>query len=307
PEELFDMDYPGHYMRRIKSVSVTIPCIAGPYTTVSAKLTMTKNSVRTSGTSVSDPLQYPRKRTNGIPADDPRFRDDISALQSIATSSAQNDSGLFELNFRDERYLPFEGAGAISLWHMELPAAIRQFDYNTISDVIIHLKYTSRDGGDALKANATTSLNNTINQMLVSLKDNGLMRIFSAKNDLSTEWYKFLHPVNATDDQVFILNLDKNRFPLFVQNKTVKIKSVELVTDSASPVNNIQVVAPAAAAVSLNLTAAGIYGSNMSGSVDYSSSKKDPGTWLIKNPVANSRLTESTIKNMAVIVHYEVS
>lgn len=315
PEELFDMDYPGHYMRRIKSVSVTIPCIVGPYTTVSAKLTMTKNSVRTSGTSVSDPLQYPRKRTNGIPADDPRFRDDIGVLQSIATSSAQNDSGLFELNFRDERYLPFEGAGAISLWHMELPAAIRQFDYNTISDVIIHLKYTARDGGDALKANATTSLNTTINQMLVSLKDNGLMRIFSAKNDLSTEWYKFLHPVNVTDDQVFILNLDKNRFPLFVQNKTVKIKSVELVADSASPVNNIQVVAPAATAVSLNLTAAGIYGSNMSGSVDYGSSKKDPGTWLIKNPVINKRLTDNTtadsntikIDNMAVIVHYEVS
>jgi hypothetical protein len=35
-------------------------------------------------------------------------------MQSIATSHAQNDSGMFELNFRDERYLPFEGAGAIS-------------------------------------------------------------------------------------------------------------------------------------------------------------------------------------------------
>jgi hypothetical protein len=30
--------------------------------------------------------------------------------QSIATSNAQNDDGMFELNFRDERYLPFEGA-----------------------------------------------------------------------------------------------------------------------------------------------------------------------------------------------------
>jgi Tc toxin complex TcA C-terminal TcB-binding domain len=46
--------------------------------------------------------------------DDPRFLRDHVLLQSIATSSAQNDSGMFELNFRDERYLPFEGAGAIS-------------------------------------------------------------------------------------------------------------------------------------------------------------------------------------------------
>ena len=34
---------------------------------------------------------------------------------------AQNDSGLFEPNLRDERYLPFEGCGAISSWCLELP------------------------------------------------------------------------------------------------------------------------------------------------------------------------------------------
>ena len=35
PEALFDFDYPGHYFRRIKAVSVTIPAVTGPYTTVS--------------------------------------------------------------------------------------------------------------------------------------------------------------------------------------------------------------------------------------------------------------------------------
>jgi len=308
PEELFDMDYPGHYMRRIKSVSITIPCISGPYTTVSCKLTMTKNSLRTSGVFASDPKDYPRKLSNGIPADDPRFRDAIGALQSIATSSAQNDSGLFELNFRDERYLPFEGAGAISLWHLELPAAIRQFDYNTISDVIVHLKYTARDGGDALKANATNSLNTQINKMLVSTKDTGLMRIYSAKNDLAMEWYRFLHPVNATDDQVLTLNLDRTRFPLFVQGKTIKIRSIELAADSlTSTVNGLQLVSPAAIVAPLNLAATGIYGTWLSGSTAYND---DPGTWLIKNPVANPRLTDSgtgALNNMVIIVRYEVS
>jgi hypothetical protein len=33
-EELFDVDYPGHYLRRIKSVSLTIPCVVGPYASV---------------------------------------------------------------------------------------------------------------------------------------------------------------------------------------------------------------------------------------------------------------------------------
>ncbi|MEO6980787.1 MAG: hypothetical protein ABI113_20500, partial [Mucilaginibacter sp.] len=305
PEELFDMDYPGHYMRRIKSVSLTIPCITGPYTTVSCKLTLTNNSVRTSALAPGDPAQYPRKIANGLPADDPRFRDAIGALQSIATSSAQNDAGLFELNFRDERYLPFEGSGAISLWHLELPAAVRQFDYNTISDVIIHLKYTARDGGDLLKTSAKTNLTARINQMLVSTKDKGLMRVFSAKNDLPTEWYRFLNPVNATDDQVLTLNLDQTAFPLFTQGRTIKIKTIELVADSTKiPINGLKVTPAPTAPTAINLTATGIYGSLLSVSMTYNSS---PGNWLIKNPVANARLTDAMLKNLVIIVHYEVS
>ncbi|TMD23334.1 MAG: toxin, partial [Chloroflexi bacterium] len=46
PEALFDLDYPGHYMRRIKSVGLTIPCVTGPYTSVNCTLTLLKNSVR---------------------------------------------------------------------------------------------------------------------------------------------------------------------------------------------------------------------------------------------------------------------
>jgi hypothetical protein len=107
PEAIFDLDYPGHYMRRIKSVSLTIPCVTGPYTSLNCTLTLLKNSVRIDSSATGE---YARDE-NG---DDPRFRDNIGAIQSIATSHGQNDSGMFELNFRDERYLPFEGAGAIS-------------------------------------------------------------------------------------------------------------------------------------------------------------------------------------------------
>ena len=137
PEELFDVDYPGHYMRRVKTVSLTIPCVAGPYTTVSCTLTMVRNSVRANNASG---VVYPRKTVSNVAADDPRFRDSVGSLQSIATSNAQNDDGLFELNFRDERYLPFEGVGAISQWHLQLPSGVTPFDFNTISHVILHLQ-----------------------------------------------------------------------------------------------------------------------------------------------------------------------
>jgi len=95
-------------------------------------------------------------------ADDSRFSDHFGSLQSIVTSTGQNDSGLFETNFQDERYLPFEGAGAVSEWQLELPADLRQFNYDTISDVILHLRYTAREGGAVLRNGAVTNLKTCI-------------------------------------------------------------------------------------------------------------------------------------------------
>lgn len=46
PEMLFDMDGPGHYFRRIKSIAVSIPCVTGPYAGVNCKLTLLKSSIR---------------------------------------------------------------------------------------------------------------------------------------------------------------------------------------------------------------------------------------------------------------------
>ena len=43
PEEIFDFDGPGHYFRRIRSVAVNIPCVAGPYTSLNCRLTLTNS------------------------------------------------------------------------------------------------------------------------------------------------------------------------------------------------------------------------------------------------------------------------
>jgi hypothetical protein len=61
PESLFDADYPGHYMRRLKSVSLTIPCVVGPYTSINCTLTLLKNQTRVKSI-VGD--QYPEKLDN---------------------------------------------------------------------------------------------------------------------------------------------------------------------------------------------------------------------------------------------------
>ena len=135
-------------------------------------------------------------------ASDSHFAVNFAATQAIATSSAQNDSGTFELNFRDERYLPFEGAGVISNWQIDLPPDTNAFDLETISDVIINLKYTARDGGAVLAAAAKHAALMPVFPLQagpaassdVFPAQTNLPRLFSLKHEFSTEWYKFLNP-----------------------------------------------------------------------------------------------------------------
>jgi hypothetical protein len=221
PEVLFDLDYPGHYMRRIKSLSMTIPCVTGPYNSVNCTLTLLKSSIRKDSTLLGG--KYGRQEG------DPRFEDNIGAIQSIATSSAQSDSGLFEPSLHDERYLPFEGAGVISAWRMELPAKLKQFDYETISDVVLHLRYTGRDGGGPLKLQATTELEAALNDFARSEGETGLALLLSSRHEFSSAWQRFLNPpAGSVGDQTLTLALDRERFPFLLQNKNIAISTMEL-------------------------------------------------------------------------------
>jgi hypothetical protein len=214
PEALFDMDYPGHYFRRLKSVSLSIPCVAGAYTSVNATLTLLNSEIR-----VDADAQAPYPKVEN--ADDPRFRTSFAAAQSIATSHAQNDSGLFELNFREDRYLPFEGAGAISQWRLTLPEDCNAFDFDTISDVILHVKYTARDGGAALAQKARDATVNIPSQ-------EGLHRLFSVRNEFSNDWYRFLHIVEPATQHRLVLDLGRERFPFVLRNKAITIQKLTL-------------------------------------------------------------------------------
>jgi hypothetical protein len=220
PEALFDIDYPGHYMRRIKSVSITIPCVTGPYASVNCTLTQLSSSIRHANTLSGGP--YRRS------ADDARFSDSFGSIQSIVTSSGQNDSGLFEANLRDERYLPFEGQGAISAWRIQLPKEFKSFDYDTISDVVLHLRYTARDAGGALRKQATGELSKAVNNFVQSGGKQGLTRIFSLRHEFPTEWYRFLNPIDTADRQTLELKLTQDRFPLQFRGRMIAIKRADV-------------------------------------------------------------------------------
>jgi hypothetical protein len=197
PEWLYDRDCPGHYMRRIKSVSLSVPSVAGPYTSVNATLSLQSSTIRVSPQLAGG--QYARDTTS---ADD-RFVDYFGSTDTIVTSSGTADSGMFETSLRDERFLPFEGAGAISTWTLSLPAQLPAFDYTTISDVILHIRYTARDAGNPLAAQATKELV----AMLDSTASSQAL-LFCLRYDFPTQWAAF---VNGTGD--FTVTLEKQFFP----------------------------------------------------------------------------------------------
>jgi len=165
--------------------------------------------------------------------EDPRFRDSNGAVQSIVTSSGQNDTGLFETNLKDERYLPFEGSGVISEWHIRLPNDFRQFDYDTISDVVLHLRYTAREGGEPLRNQATTELQTALNEFLRTEGQKGLALPISLRHQFPSEWHRFLNPPPQPEEDTEVkstltMNLGAERFPFMFQGRPIIIKEIEL-------------------------------------------------------------------------------
>jgi hypothetical protein len=231
PEALFDMDGPGHYFRRIKTVAVSIPCVTGPYASVNCTLTLLKSSIRK--TQILRDGVYAREN-----AEDDRFNDYYGSMQSIVTSSAQNDSGLFETNLRDERYLPFENSGVVSEWQLELPANPSrkdpaQFDYNTISDVILHIRYTAREGGGLLRRGAVDNLKAAINGAEAA----GSVRLFSVRHEFPSEWAKFtsVKIEGAIKTAGLTLKLLPEHYPFWSQGRLKTVKRADVIARTSKP------------------------------------------------------------------------
>jgi hypothetical protein len=202
PEWLVDLDFAGHYFRRLKTVSITIPAVVGPYTSVNATVTLLNSKVRESA------------RVVGTYGADENYRPDHLAVEAIASSSAQNDSGRFQLDFRDDKYVPFEGAGAISRWRIELPRKFRSFDYDSISDVVLHLKYTARRD-EMLAGPALAALQTELDAAAAG----SLFRLFSVRHEFPSEWQR----LRTTANHAATISVTRDRFPLLVQSGTLTV------------------------------------------------------------------------------------
>ena len=140
------------------------------------------------------------------------------------------------MSFRDERYLPFEGAGAISKWRVELPAQFRQFDYDTIADVVLRLRYTSIDGGDKLKVAAAESVQHYIRSVEDLSREEGLFAAFDLIHDFSDEWYHANQPPAGATERVLNLDHLNDKLPIFTKGRPpAKIQATDIYLYASAP------------------------------------------------------------------------
>jgi hypothetical protein len=144
----------------------------------------------------------------------------------MATSTAQNDVGVFEFSFRDERYMPFEGAGAISTWKIELPSGFRQFDYQTITDVIVHISYAAQQD-DALRQ-IVEQKNGTLAK---ALQSQPLARLFSLRQEFPSALNRLLH--SSTNTPVTV-SITANYLPFFIPSTNTQVTKAALCLRTAA-------------------------------------------------------------------------
>jgi len=227
PEVLHDMDRSGDILRRVKSISFRMPCTLGPCTSLNCTIRLLEHKFRWNNTR---PSQYVENTDDG----DDRFMTVNVPVAAVAISSLEEESGVFEPTFHGERYLPIEGAGAICKLGMELPNEFRQFDYDTITDVIIRMRYTSVDGGEKLKAAAAKSVMDYVKMEEGVSQEDGLFAAFDLKHDFPTEWYSANHPLAGATQRVLTIDKLSEKLPFFTKGRKVQATNVYLFI-SASP------------------------------------------------------------------------
>jgi hypothetical protein len=196
-QELFERDHPGHYLRLIKNISVSVIALTPPTDGIKAEL-------RNSGIS--------RVVTGGPP-----FRTEVIRRdpEMITLSSPQNETGIFQLKPEGEKLMPFEKTGVDTSWELRMPKPANAFDYDTIADVLLTINYT------ALQSD-------TYRQQVIKRLDpeQSGQRAFSFNDEFADPWYD-LHNPAQTDDPMTV-NFETRRADFPPNMTDVEIENVLL-------------------------------------------------------------------------------
>jgi hypothetical protein len=189
---LFDSKFPGHYLRLIKRVRVSIIALVPPVQGVRATLIASGISRVVTG---SDVFQ------TAIVRRDPEL---------IAFTTTSNATGLLDLEQESGMLLPFESMGVDTNWELQLPKAANPFDFRSIADVLFTVEYT-----------ALQDFN--YRQQVIQQLDSRVSaeRVFSIRDQFADQWYALHNPEHAAEPMTVKFNLTADDFPPNVEEPRV--------------------------------------------------------------------------------------
>lgn len=204
-ESLFDYDFPGHYCRQIRTISLSFDFGDNAQPILATLTQLTHKTVLEPDPKAVKYLLDPK----GQPPE--TLRSGWKASQQIALSHVdenEKNNGLFELRFDDDRYLPFENTGAVSTWRLELNGKKNSYNIAALRDVVINLKYMAEQGGQVF-ASAVKGL----------LKPYPTARFLDVAQEFPDEWAAFLE---GEGDEL-ILPMSRDLFPNMSSSKITGI------------------------------------------------------------------------------------
>jgi Tc toxin complex TcA C-terminal TcB-binding domain/Concanavalin A-like lectin/glucanases superfamily/ABC toxin N-terminal region/Bacterial Ig domain len=184
PMSLFDQGFPGHYLRLIKRVRVSVIALIPPHQGIRATLTATGISRVVTGGDVFQQVVVRR---------DPEL---------VALTSPISATGVFELDTQSEMLLPFESMGVDTLWEFQMPRAANPFDFRTIADVLVTIEYTALNSYE-------------YRQQVLKMLDPKLSgeRSFSFRNQFADAWYDLHNPEQSATPMAVKFKTWREDFP----------------------------------------------------------------------------------------------
>jgi tetratricopeptide (TPR) repeat protein len=165
PMSLFDQDFPGQYLRLVKRVRLSLFALIPPTAGIKATLTASAASRVVVGGDLFQTIRVQH------------------GPESLALTSTQNATGVFDFDIQPEMLAPFEGIGVDTVWEFKLPKAANPFNYNTIADVLLTLDYSALFSYDYQQI--------VLAQMRPTLEAE---RGFSFRHEFADAWYDLLNP-----------------------------------------------------------------------------------------------------------------
>jgi peptidoglycan hydrolase-like protein with peptidoglycan-binding domain len=181
---LFDQDFPGHYLRLIQQVSVSVIALIPPTMGIKATLSTTGATYTVTGPQVFGKVVVSR------------------APQSIAITSPTNATGVFAVDPQANLLLPFQGLGVEAQWQFSMPQAANPIDYKTLADVQVTFNYTALDSPE-YRAQVLRALDN----------ETSADAPYSFVNDLADQWYDLNNPDQTATPMTVQFTTARTDFP----------------------------------------------------------------------------------------------